>query len=235
MRYRNFLRLLTCATHAHSALPSTSLRRRFQQNQEDCAFTLLALLPTLAKQVLDELDVEALTAELQRRAEETRREKLQAAEAPAPVAAEQQKPELEESRHRQLTDTGGSTVLVEAQDAGQEHASSDDKLNGSASHAELNSAEAGQVKGEESSLEQEAPGEEDVSVCHRGGMDVGETLCTDARLYDSAARTAPGNCGSYNCLEDRAGASGAPRSTVEGGIVASGQVTQYVDALLVLS
>jgi hypothetical protein len=41
------------------------LRRRFIQNQEDCTFTLLALLPTLSAQILTELDVERLTHELQ--------------------------------------------------------------------------------------------------------------------------------------------------------------------------
>lgn len=52
-----------------------SLRRRFRQNQEDCTFVLLAQLPTLSRQLFAELDVEALTAELQRRAEVAKREK----------------------------------------------------------------------------------------------------------------------------------------------------------------
>lgn len=52
-----------------------SLRRRFRQNQEDCTFVLLAQLPTLSRQLFTELDVEALTAELQRRAEVAKREK----------------------------------------------------------------------------------------------------------------------------------------------------------------
>ncbi|CAD6582113.1 MAG: peroxin [Cyphobasidiales sp. Tagirdzhanova-0007] len=56
-------------------LDRAAKEKRFQQNQEDCAFTVLALLPTLSKQVLEELNVEALTAELQRRAEDTKRGK----------------------------------------------------------------------------------------------------------------------------------------------------------------
>lgn len=52
-----------------------SLRRRFRQNQEDCTFVLLAQLPTLSSQLFAELDVEALTAELQRRAEVAKRDK----------------------------------------------------------------------------------------------------------------------------------------------------------------
>ncbi|CAA7263389.1 unnamed protein product [Cyclocybe aegerita] len=42
-----------------------SLRRRFQQSQEDTSFTILALLATLSEQILQTMDVEALTKELQ--------------------------------------------------------------------------------------------------------------------------------------------------------------------------
>ncbi|KAI5829366.1 hypothetical protein K523DRAFT_416812 [Schizophyllum commune Tattone D] len=42
------------------------LRRRFRQNQEDVSYTVMALLPTLADQILTGMDVEALTRELQR-------------------------------------------------------------------------------------------------------------------------------------------------------------------------
>ncbi|PWN50283.1 hypothetical protein IE53DRAFT_387433 [Violaceomyces palustris] len=42
-----------------------NLRRRFSQNQEDCTFTVLALLPTLGDQLFEKLDVEGLTKSLQ--------------------------------------------------------------------------------------------------------------------------------------------------------------------------
>lgn len=42
-----------------------SLRRRFQQNQEDCTFTVLALLPTATDNILAELETERITFELQ--------------------------------------------------------------------------------------------------------------------------------------------------------------------------
>jgi peroxin-3 len=42
-----------------------SLRRRFEQNQEDCTFTVLALLPTATENILDSLQVESITHELQ--------------------------------------------------------------------------------------------------------------------------------------------------------------------------
>ncbi|KAH8821669.1 Peroxin-3 [Xylogone sp. PMI_703] len=42
-----------------------NLRRRFQQNQEDCTFTVLALLPTATENILAELETERITLELQ--------------------------------------------------------------------------------------------------------------------------------------------------------------------------
>lgn len=44
-----------------------NLRRRFEQNQTDCTYTVLALLPTAAEGILDALPVEELTQELQRK------------------------------------------------------------------------------------------------------------------------------------------------------------------------
>ncbi|KAA1069895.1 peroxin [Puccinia graminis f. sp. tritici] len=37
-----------------------NLRRRFEQNQDDCSFTVLALIPTLGKQVIQAMNVERL-------------------------------------------------------------------------------------------------------------------------------------------------------------------------------
>ena len=45
----------------------SSLRRRFQQTQEDVSYTILALIPTLSEQILDQMNIEALTQELQTR------------------------------------------------------------------------------------------------------------------------------------------------------------------------
>ncbi|KIM36269.1 hypothetical protein M413DRAFT_449317 [Hebeloma cylindrosporum] len=42
-----------------------NLRTRFLQSQEDVAYTILALLPTLSSQVLKEMDIDVLTRELQ--------------------------------------------------------------------------------------------------------------------------------------------------------------------------
>lgn len=44
-----------------------SLRRRFEQNQTDCTFTVLALLPNVTENILEALPVEHLTHELQQK------------------------------------------------------------------------------------------------------------------------------------------------------------------------
>lgn len=48
-------------------LISSSLRRRFEQNQTDCTFTVLALLPNVTENILEALPVEQLTHELQQK------------------------------------------------------------------------------------------------------------------------------------------------------------------------
>ena len=62
-REKYFLVLLIALKHAHQY--SSSLRRRFEQNQEDCTFTVLALLPTATDNILAELETERITFELQ--------------------------------------------------------------------------------------------------------------------------------------------------------------------------
>lgn len=44
-----------------------SLHRRFQQTQDDVSYTVMALLSTLGDQILENMDVEAITEELQAR------------------------------------------------------------------------------------------------------------------------------------------------------------------------
>ncbi len=59
---------MRCAfTSRTSRLTLFSLRRRFEQNQEDCTFTVLALLPTATENILDALPVESITHELQQK------------------------------------------------------------------------------------------------------------------------------------------------------------------------
>lgn len=51
--------MLACTYTDHS------LRRRFEQNQEDCTFTVLALLPTATANILESMDTEKITLEIQ--------------------------------------------------------------------------------------------------------------------------------------------------------------------------
>jgi len=57
-----------------------SLRRRFEQNQTDCTYTVLALLPTATEHIVEALPVEDLTKELQKKRAE-RLARLSAGEA----------------------------------------------------------------------------------------------------------------------------------------------------------
>ena len=50
----------------HTDRITSSLRRRFEQNQEDCTFTVLAILPTATENLLEALPVERALGELQR-------------------------------------------------------------------------------------------------------------------------------------------------------------------------
>jgi peroxin-3 len=46
------------------------LRRRFEQNQEDCTYTVLALLPTIRDEIIEALPVEQITEQLQQERQE---------------------------------------------------------------------------------------------------------------------------------------------------------------------
>ena len=59
-----------------------SLRRRFEQNQEDCTFTVLAILPTAVDNIFEALPVEQLLEELQQQ----RAERLAKSVGPSEVS-----------------------------------------------------------------------------------------------------------------------------------------------------
>ncbi|RYN25544.1 hypothetical protein AA0115_g7616 [Alternaria tenuissima] len=60
-----------------------NLRRRFQQNQEDCTFTVLAILPTATENILDAIPVEQVLEELQRQ----KAERLSRSVGPSEIAS----------------------------------------------------------------------------------------------------------------------------------------------------
>ncbi|KAF9483303.1 hypothetical protein BDN70DRAFT_874009 [Pholiota conissans] len=63
-----------------------NLRTRFNQTHEDIAYTILALLPTLSEQVLQDMDVDSLTRELQARSR-ARAAKVLPARPPSSLAS----------------------------------------------------------------------------------------------------------------------------------------------------
>jgi hypothetical protein len=63
-------------------LTSASLRRRFEQNQEDCTFTVLAILPTATENILEALPVEQTLSELQKQ----KAERLSRSVGPSEIA-----------------------------------------------------------------------------------------------------------------------------------------------------
>ncbi|KAL6706631.1 peroxin [Coniothyrium glycines] len=60
-----------------------NLRRRFEQNQQDCTFTVLAILPTATENVLDAIPVEQVLEELQKQ----KAERLARSVGPSEIAS----------------------------------------------------------------------------------------------------------------------------------------------------
>ncbi|KAI2487137.1 Peroxisomal membrane protein [Pyrenophora tritici-repentis] len=60
-----------------------NLRRRFEQNQEDCTFTVLAILPTATENILDAIPVERVLEELQKQ----KAERLSRSVGPSEIAS----------------------------------------------------------------------------------------------------------------------------------------------------
>ncbi|RXW15691.1 hypothetical protein EST38_g10173 [Candolleomyces aberdarensis] len=61
-----------------------NLKRRFHQTHDTTAYTILALLPTLSSQILEQMNVEELTRELQSRSSNAKRSVALPPPAPAP-------------------------------------------------------------------------------------------------------------------------------------------------------
>ncbi|KAK2732042.1 peroxin 3 [Colletotrichum kahawae] len=61
-----------------------SLRRRFEQNQEDCTFTVLALLPSATTSILEAMNTEKITYEIQKMKGQTKSVKSGSGESVSP-------------------------------------------------------------------------------------------------------------------------------------------------------
>ncbi|EME81753.1 uncharacterized protein MYCFIDRAFT_50360 [Pseudocercospora fijiensis CIRAD86] len=84
-----------------------NLRRRFEQNQEDCTYTVLALLPTVRDEVVTSLPVENITQQLQ----QERQERLQRLGATPSEAASSEFPSAPASA---VDDDGKSTTSLQS-------------------------------------------------------------------------------------------------------------------------
>lgn len=63
-----------------------NLRRRFEQNQEDCTFTVLALLPTATTNILEALNTERITYEIQQMKSPANRKKSISSLTPSSIS-----------------------------------------------------------------------------------------------------------------------------------------------------
>ncbi|RDB15472.1 Peroxisomal biogenesis factor 3 [Hypsizygus marmoreus] len=84
-----------------------NLKRRFKQTQEDVDFTVLALLQTLSEQIIDEMDVEGLTQELQHRSK-ARKQRRSVERPPSSLASSIDVVQ----EHETLSEAGSGVVSV---------------------------------------------------------------------------------------------------------------------------
>ncbi|GJJ76564.1 peroxin-3 [Entomortierella parvispora] len=90
-----------------------NMKRRFEQNQQDCVFTVLSLLPTLGDQLLHELNVELITAKLQ----QTRSQRATPLPTPDSSMILPPKPaSSEEGEEKESTDAADQTAKESTED-----------------------------------------------------------------------------------------------------------------------
>jgi peroxin-3 len=126
-----------------------SLKRRFQQNQNDCVFTVLSLLPTLGDQILHEMNIEEGWAKLQetRRLEKIELQLRKEREATALFREEQEAlDQLKDDTEAEKNTTNEPVVIVESEEKTEEEAKQETK------------------EGEEEKKEDNPPTEEDNSI-----------------------------------------------------------------------
>lgn len=93
-------------------LAKENLKRRFQQNQNDCVFTVLSLLPTLGDQILHEMNIEKDWAKLQESRKLEKIElRLRKEREEAARLREEQEAMLQLSDEKDINESG---VLVDA-------------------------------------------------------------------------------------------------------------------------
>ena len=130
-----------------------SLRRRFEQNQQDISFTIMALLPSLGQHILDGMDVEGVTQELQSHSKTSQRH-------PEPQAGSSMSSSLEirsDNGHDARSEISSLSMISGPEDVSSSH------MAGS-SHSWVDRFSTGRSSGEHS----QAPSTTG-SESHRGG------------------------------------------------------------------
>ncbi|KAF8500240.1 Peroxin-3 [Russula emetica] len=94
-----------------------NMRKRFQQNRQDISFTIMTYMPLLSKHILNEMDVEALTTELQSLSRAAKTPRI-----PRAVVREQQPPPHRQQSPR-TESLESSAELVRSSDARSETSS----------------------------------------------------------------------------------------------------------------
>ena len=94
------------------------MRKRFQQNSQDISFTIMTYMPLLSKHILTEMDVEALTTELQSLSRAAKAPRI-----PRAAGREQQQPPPHRQQSPKTDSLESSAELVRSSDARSETSS----------------------------------------------------------------------------------------------------------------
>ncbi|EMD36779.1 hypothetical protein CERSUDRAFT_114689 [Gelatoporia subvermispora B] len=94
-------------------LARENLRRRFEQNQQDVSYTIMALLPTLGTHILDGMDVEGVTQELQSLSKTAKARPLefQPPDPPSDASLASSVASLRHDEHEARSDNGSISVV----------------------------------------------------------------------------------------------------------------------------
>ncbi|KAI0305299.1 Peroxin-3 [Multifurca ochricompacta] len=95
-----------------------NIRKRFRQNMQDISFTIMTYMPLLSKHILDEMDVESLTAELQSLSRAAKRQNVRPVHEQSALPQHQQSP-----RVGSIWSLESSVELVHSSDAQSETSS----------------------------------------------------------------------------------------------------------------
>ncbi|CAO1614534.1 unnamed protein product [Parajaminaea phylloscopi] len=110
------------------------LKRRFQQNQNDIAFTVMALLPTLGKGIAETLDVDDVTQQL-KKVGEKKTPAPAPAPAPAPPVSQPSEPTQGPAEAQGTLEASVTDVVTEASEGLQGSQQTDDQKIGIAPNA----------------------------------------------------------------------------------------------------